>query len=112
MANIKYEDNSIDLTKSFTEQIEAYFAETGETELTSSIIMRLLYRQFTGHIFFIVFLCLLEYAARLGFSVLLNYLLTIILELNSENIQLAYVLAFLIGFIWFVSQVARHNTFY
>ena len=74
--------------------------------------MQLLYRQFKGDIFFIVFLCIIEYGSRLGFSVLLNLLLVTVLELNEDNAWLAYLLAFLTGFLWFIGQIGRHNTFY
>ena len=54
----------------------------------------------------------MEAVLRLAFSVLLKILFETIKDLNDDNTSTAYLLAFFTSFIWFISQVSRHNAFY
>jgi hypothetical protein len=76
-------------------------------------MFKLLFKQFKGQIFFIIFFSILESASRLGFSVLFQYELYRVTDLGQgDNKKIAYVMAFCCGIIWMIGQIGRHNSYY
>jgi len=76
-------------------------------------IFKMLGKQFSLQIIFIVFLYGLETASRLGFSILLQELFLRVAKINEgNNLQIAYIICFTSGILWFIGQIGRHNGFY
>ena len=92
--------------------MSAVLQENQETELNSSLILLILWRQLKKHILFTVLFYAIEAVLRLAFSILLYILFGEIVKLNENNRATTYLLAFFTSFIWFVAEVFRHNAFY
>lgn len=95
------------------EYLRREFDRSENGMLTVNDIFKMLGKQFAGQIIFIVFLYGVEIAARLGFSILLQELFSRVANLDQgNNLQIAYIIAFTSGVLWFLGQIGRHNGFY
>ena len=107
---IKREDHMVELSNNLHRCIQEVLEEEGASELNSRILMKAILKLFQHDLILITVFYWMEDFCKLGFSIMLNYLLRVVADLNSNNIQTAYLLAFFSGFVWFVGVIFKHNS--
>ena len=109
---IKREENMAELSMGLDECLQVVMEENEVNELDSSLILRGLMKSFKWQMLKALFFYLGESFCRLGFSIMLYYLLQVVTNLDDTNTHIAYLLAFFSGFVWLFGQFLRHNGFY